>query len=194
MRASAFLRHASTAALVALSSTVASSAEAQSAIASPASADEAEPVYPPPSTRYKLIGAGALTTGVFYGAAAGMSFAFPDAPGAKDLRIPIAGPWMAIANNGCPPNDPDCSRVWVVMRTILTAIDGVGQAAGIGMMIESLVLPTQERSAAPVKPRRAPEIEEEEAPPQEPTGPLFQIPVPTVVGRDGVGVGWGGVF
>lgn len=151
-------------------------------------------VYPPPGTQYKLAVAGLLTTGVFYGAAAGMSYAYPDAPGAKDLRIPVAGPWMAIANNGCPPNDPDCSRVWVVMRTILTAVDGLGQAAGVGMMIESLFLPTQEPGTAPVKPRRAPEIEEEEPPPPEPTGPLFQIPVPTVIGQDGVGVGWGGVF
>jgi len=149
--------------------------------------------YPPPGTEYKLAVAGLLTTGAFYGAAAGMSYAFPDAPGAKDLRIPVAGPWMAITNNGCRPDEPDCSRVWVVVRTILTAIDGLGQAAGVGMMIESLVLPTQERAATPTKQRRAPEIEEE-APPPEPTGPLFQIPTPTVVGQDGVGVGWGGVF
>src|SRR5690606_7183928 len=58
-----------------------------------------EPSYPPPGTQYKLAVAGLLTTGVFYGAAAGMSYAYPDAPGAKDLRIPVAGPWMAIANN-----------------------------------------------------------------------------------------------
>lgn len=147
--------------------------------------------YPPPGTEYKLAVAGLLTTGIFYGAAAGMSYAYPDTPGAKDLRIPVAGPWMAIANNGCRPDEPDCSRVWVVVRGILMALDGLGQAAGIGMMIESLVLPTQEQAPVPRRQPRAPDIEEEAPPPE---GPLFQIPVPTVIGRDGVGVGWGGVF
>lgn len=147
--------------------------------------------YPPPGTEYKLAVAGLLTTGVFYGAAAGLSYAYPDTPGAKDLRIPVAGPWMAIANNGCRPDEPDCSRVWVVIRGILMALDGLGQAAGIGMMIESLVLPTQEQAPVPRRQPRAPDIEEEAPPPE---GPLFQIPVPTVIGRDGVGVGWGGVF
>lgn len=194
MGASAWIRIAPAAALASLL-LLASSAEAESAIDAPSSVEEAERVYPPPSTRYKLIGAGALTTGAWYGAAAGMSFAFPDAPGAKDLRIPVAGPWLAIANNGCPPNEPDCSRVWVITRTILTALDGIGQAAGIGLILEGLFLPTQEPSAgAPAKPRPAPSIEPEEPGIPEPSGPLFYMPAPTVVGTSGVGVTWGGVF
>lgn len=124
-----------------------------------------------------------------------MSFAFPDAPGAKDLRIPIAGPWMAIANNGCPPNEPDCSKVWVVMRTILTAIDGIGQAAGIGFALEGIFLPTQEPRPKSERPRPdlpGPNLDEEPEPP--PSGPLFYIPTPTVVGERGVGVSFGGIF
>lgn len=170
----------------------ASNASAETGHDGPPSFTEAErKAYPPPSTRYKIIGAGALTTGAFYGAAAGMSFAFPDAPGAKDLRIPIAGPWMAIANNGCPPNEPDCSRVWVAIRTILTAIDGLGQAAGLGIILEGIFLPTQEaiaESPPTTRPRVQPEA------PESLPGPLFYLPTPTVMGQHGVGVSLGGIF
>lgn len=168
-----------------------------------------EAVYPPPSTRYNLIGAGILTTGAWYGAAAGMSYAFPDAPGARDLRTPVVGPWLAIANNGCPPNEPDCSRAWVVARTILTAIDGIGQAAGLGLILEGVFLPTQEpaaRAAPPAKrpTRRLPpsqlddddddEVEEPTPSTEPPPGPLFYLPAPTVVGSSGVGLTLGGIF
>src|SRR5687767_14918038 len=49
--------------------------------------------YPPPMARWGVISLGLATTGFFYGVGAGMSYAFPDAPGARDLRTPIVGPW-----------------------------------------------------------------------------------------------------
>lgn len=185
------------AALVAASFAFSPSADAQPRFDEPQESGRGEAVYPEPSTRYKLIGAGVLTTGAWYGAAAGMSYAFPDAPGAKDLRMPVAGPWLAIANNGCPPNEPDCSRAWVVVRTILTAIDGIGQAAGLGLILEGIFLPTQEAGpiAAPPEKRRLPPSQlDDDEPPPEPSGPLFYLPAPTVVGSSGVGLTVGGIF
>ncbi len=111
--------------------------------------DRVDPsAYPPDGTRGNLFLAGAVTTGVWYGAALSFSYLWPDAPGARDLRIPIAGPWLALADTGCADNDPNCSTFMVVLRAILTTIDGVGQAGGILVMAESALLTT----AKPAKP------------------------------------------
>jgi len=151
--------------------------------------------YPPPIARWGIIGLGLATTGFFYGVGAGMSYGFPDAPGARDLRTPIVGPWMAIANNGCVPGE-DCTRVWVVMRTVATMIGGLAQAGGILVAIEGIFMPTQYGSD--VSAPRAPK-----APSEAPTSPetpkptdknLFWIPTPIAVGTGGVGVGVVGRF
>src|SRR5688500_20381247 len=63
-------------------------------------------VYPPPSTRYKLALVGVGVSAVWYGTAYGFSALWPDAPGAEDLRIPVAGPWMALGETGCADGDP----------------------------------------------------------------------------------------
>jgi hypothetical protein len=78
-----------------------------------------EPLYPPPSASWKVVALGLGTSAVAYGAAAGLSYAYPDAPGAHDLRIPFAGPWLAIAHNGCG-GEPDCSQAMIVFRTVIT--------------------------------------------------------------------------
>jgi hypothetical protein len=154
------------------------------------------PVYPPPLARWGIIGAGLATSAVSYGAAAGMSYAFPDAPGAKDLRTPIIGPWMAIAHNGCAADEPDCSSVWIAMRTIATAIGGLAQAGGILVAIEGIFMPTQYASEGPV--RRAPSAPAEPPPAQEPPKSndknLFWIPTPMAMGTGGVGLGVVGRF
>ncbi|MEP7052920.1 MAG: hypothetical protein ABJB12_21320 [Pseudomonadota bacterium] len=98
---------------------------------------------PPPSARRNLIIAGAVTTASWYGLALGASYIWPDTVGAKDLRIPVAGPWMAFAHSGCG-NVSDCSKVLVVVRAIVTALDGIGQASGIAFATEGLFMPTQE--------------------------------------------------
>jgi hypothetical protein len=105
--------------------------------------------YPPPSVRaYTLLGGFATTAG-WYGLALGSSYIWPDTVGSKDLRIPVAGPWIAFSHSGCGPV-ADCHEVIVVLRAIATALDGVGQAGGLAIMGQGLFLSTQE----PTKPAR----------------------------------------
>jgi hypothetical protein len=49
---------------------------------------------------------------------------------------------MALSATGCPEGDPDCGTFIVVLRAILTGIDGVGQVGGLAAMAEALFLPT----------------------------------------------------
>ncbi|MEO8901518.1 MAG: hypothetical protein ABI488_07325 [Polyangiaceae bacterium] len=99
--------------------------------------------YPAPTARRNLIIAGAVTTAAWYGLALGSSYLWPDTVGAKDLRIPVAGPWIAFSHSGCG-NVSDCSKVLVVVRAIATLIDGIGQASGLAFATEGLFMPTQE--------------------------------------------------
>ena len=133
---------------------------------------------PPASARTTHLLAGAATTAVWYGGAVGFSYLWPDAPGARDLRIPVAGPWMALADTGCPDDDPNCSTFSVVLRAILTAIDGVGQAGGLAIMAEALFLPT----AASTRPKT-----------QTASGPMIR-PVPITTDKNGLGLGVVGRF
>lgn len=115
----------------------------------PAGADEPVRVtvydpgeYPPPSARWGLLAVGAGTSLAWYGGGLACSYIWPDAPGARDLRIPVAGPWMALADTGCADGDPDCSTFMVVTRAILTTLNGIGQAGGLAVVGEALFLPT----------------------------------------------------
>lgn len=111
-------------------------------------------VYPPPAARLNLVLAGVATWAVWYGGAYGAASLFPDAPGAPQLKIPAVGPWLAFAHTGCSKLDPGCSTLTVVLREVLTGIDGVGQAGGlIVALVEAPGLTTQER--APPKPSAA---------------------------------------
>ena len=144
--------------------------------AAPVSASPPEYDLPPPSTRWALFGTGLAVTGVSYGAVLGASYIWPDARYSDEVRIPIAGPWMAIiGDTGCPKHDPDCSTVVLVVVAILTGIDGVLQAGGVGMALESAFMPTS--SAKLVKKSSAPTFH----------------PVP-IAGRDSVGLGVVGTF
>ncbi|HEX3776410.1 MAG TPA: hypothetical protein VHV51_18185 [Polyangiaceae bacterium] len=136
--------------------------------------------YPPPSARtYTLLG-GAGTTAFWYGLALGSSYIWPDTIGAKDLRIPVAGPWISFAHSGCGPVQ-SCSEVLVVLRSLATAIDGVGQAGGVLLMGQGLFLTTQEpkakRATLSFKPVRGVEMQ-----------PTFDA------GKNSVGFGVLGVF
>jgi hypothetical protein len=161
-------------------------------LAAPARADEpARPprrdagIYPPPSAQTGLFFAGLATTAAWYGAAVGFSYLFPDAPGAEDLRIPVAGPWMALADTGCAETDPNCSIIIVVLRAILTTIDAVGQSGGVLVMAEAAFMPTQE-APPPRRERKRPRLERESS--------LWVQPAPIVTGSDGVGLGLVGRF
>lgn len=150
--------------------------------------------HPPSSVRWKLVLGGVATTAGFYAIAQPFSYAWPDAPGARDLRVPVAGPWMAIANNGCAADDPDCSRFWVWTRGIVTALDGLGQAGGLLIALEGIFLHSAEDE--PVTPGSTPK---DKPPGQEPTEEppprnLFIAPTPIGVGASGVGLSISGMF
>lgn len=132
---------------------------------------------PPSGARTTHIVAGAVTTGVSYGLAVGASYLFTDYRGAKDLRIPVAGPWLALGRTGCPESEPDCSPVLLVFGALLTIIDGVTQAGGLAVIGEGLFLKTSSGRAAP---RKA-------------AGPTWRA-VPLNLGKDGTGLGVVGTF
>lgn len=124
---------------------------ALSCVARPASADEPErevrhdaTAYPAPSTRLPLFAIGAATSLVWYGAALGGAYLYPTANGADELKIPLAGPWMSLAETGCPSTTPDCSTFWMVVGGIMKGFSGIGQAGGVLLMVEGLFLPTVE--------------------------------------------------
>jgi hypothetical protein len=99
--------------------------------------------YPPPAARRNLVVFGLASSAVWYGGALVASYASPDAAGAKDLRIPFAGPWMSLSHTGCS-GDPDCNTLLMVLGAIATTLDGIGQAGGLALAAEGLFMPTQE--------------------------------------------------
>jgi hypothetical protein len=147
---------------------------------------------PPPGARTTHIVAGAATTVVSYGLALGASYLFDpeDLNGAKDLRIPIAGPWMALGKTGCPTSDPDCSPATLVVGAILMIFDGVAQAGGLGVIGEGLFLNTSSgRPAA----RKAQSGQTPGGYAQHGTEATVRA-VPFNFGKDGVGLGVIGTF
>ena len=168
--------------------------ETNEASSPPLSGEPDVPAYPPPSARWAVIGVGLATTALFYGGAAGISYAFPNAPGAQDLRTPIIGPWNAIANNGCPADEPDCSPVWVIMRTVGTAIGGAAQIGGLLIVLEGVFMPTQYYPEAPAKRPAIKPREPSPEPPKPSDKNLFWMPTPMALGTRGVGIGVVGNF
>jgi hypothetical protein len=132
---------------------------------------------PPPGARVTHLLAGAAVTAGSYGLAVGASYLFSDMRGAKDLRIPIAGPWMALAQTGCPSGDPDCSLVPLVLGAIFQVVDGVTQVGGLAIIGEGLFLKTSSSRSAPRKAR----------------GPSVRA-VPIDFGPGSAGVGFVGTF
>lgn len=105
---------------------------------------------PPDGVRTRAIVVGAALTAGWYGASVGTSYLWPDAPNAKDLRLPVVGPWMALGNVGCGDAEPDCSTGTVIARTVLGVVSGVGQAGGLFVILEGLLMDTgSTTSAAP---------------------------------------------
>lgn len=133
---------------------------------------------PPPGARTTTIVAGAATTAVSYGLALGASFLIDerDHRGTKELRIPIAGPWMSLAKTRCPENNPDCNTLPLVFGALITILDGVVQAGGLAVVGEGLFLKTSSR---PVQKKAE--------------GPTFHA-VPLNFEKNGVGLGVIGSF
>jgi hypothetical protein len=133
---------------------------------------------PPPGARTTTIVAGAGTTLVSYGLAVGASFLIEeeDYRGQKDLRIPIAGPWMALGRTGCPTSNPDCSKIPLAFGALLAILDGVAQVGGLAVVGEGLFLKTSNKPTA-----------------QKAEGPTVHA-VPLNFEKGGVGLGVIGTF
>jgi hypothetical protein len=144
---------------------------------------------PPPSARTNLIIAGAATSVVSYGLVLGASYLFPEEElrGSKDLRLPFAGPWLALSKTGCPTSTPDCSKVTLVIGAILEVIDGVAQAGGLGVIGEGLFLNTSSARSAPRKAEAGPTAR------RYATAPTVRA-VPFNFEKGGIGLGVVGTF
>jgi hypothetical protein len=96
------------------------------------------------------------------------------------LKIPIVGPWIALAENKCstPGSDYCSDELW--LRGLLTGLGGVAQLAGLGLVVEGIVMKTE--AAAP-KPAESTETETAR----------FIMPYP-IVTPTSVGVGLVGSF
>lgn len=164
-----------------ISLTFGSVAHAEEPLPSETAAPAAAPPpadVPPPAARTNAIVAGIATTAVAYGLALSASLLVEerDFRGAKELRIPVAGPWLSLAKTGCPESDPDCSTAPLVIGAILTIFDGVAQAGGLGIIGEGLFLRTSSGRPA-----------------QKAEGPTVRA-VPLNFGKGGVGLGVLGTF
>jgi hypothetical protein len=108
---------------------------------------------PPDAARSRVILVGVALTAGWYGAAVGTSYLWPNAPNAKDLRLPVVGPWLALGDVGCGSRERSCSTVPVILRTALAVVSGVGQAGGLFAIAEGLLMDTGSSAAAPSAPR-----------------------------------------
>lgn len=117
--------------------------------------------YPPPLVRLKLAAVGVALTGAAWGASFAAAQAWPEVtqptdgtvvssgpPGSNQLKIPIVGPWIALAGSGCSSDNPGCSSGVIVARGFLYVLDGIVQLAGLGLIAEAIVMKTE---AAPRK-------------------------------------------
>jgi hypothetical protein len=103
---------------------------------------------PPSGARTRALVVGAALTAGWYGAAVGTSFLWPDAENAKDLRLPVVGPWMALGDTGCAASESRCTTVTVIARTALAVVSGVGQAGGLFAIVEGIFMDTGSPAAA----------------------------------------------
>lgn len=110
-------------------------------------ADDDAPTYPPPSVRWKVIATGFGVTALAYGVTLASGFAWDDVPGSGAFKIPYVGPWIAVAQNKCSPSNRDCGALLYV-RGALEVVSGIVQDAGIGLVIEGIVMTTQKAPAA----------------------------------------------
>jgi hypothetical protein len=139
---------------------------------------------PPSVAQTRLVLLGTAILAAWYVAAIIPSYSFPHAQGARELRYPVVGPWMSLAKAHCESGNPHCDdTVMLVIRTILTALDGVGQAGGLALMVEGAFMPTAatgRTGAAPKQRKRSARWDVR--------------PVPLLADHGGIGVGLAGRF
>lgn len=117
-----------------------------------AQASEPEPLHrfsddrlPPPGARTNLILTGAAMFALSYGPAVGASYLWPEARGAADLRIPVAGPWMKLGKTRLCNADKEavnCQDAVRVIGAVFAAIDGLAQGGSIFLLLESIFMST----------------------------------------------------
>lgn len=123
----------------------------------PATDDEITVRYPPSSARWRLLVAGLGITAVGYGASALIGGLWEGVPSGDMLFIPVAGPWIALADSGCGPTEEstpgegDCEAM-IGVRAAIYVVDGLLQLGGLGLVAESIFITTESETApAPVK-------------------------------------------
>jgi hypothetical protein len=104
---------------------------------------------PPEAARGRLLLVGAALTAGWYGVGVGTSFLWRDAPNARDLRLPVVGPWMALGDAGCGSGEGKCTTLTVIGRTALAVASGVGQFGGLVAITEGIFLKTSSGAASP---------------------------------------------
>ncbi|MFO0549238.1 MAG: hypothetical protein U0271_12675 [Polyangiaceae bacterium] len=116
----------------------------------PAPTEQVEVVqrYPKSSARWKVIVAGAAVTVVAYGGAALTGGLWNDYPGADMLYIPVAGPWIALGQSGCAPDEEtspgagDCEAI-MGARAAIYIVDGLLQLGGLALVAEGIFMTTE---------------------------------------------------
>jgi hypothetical protein len=119
---------------------------------------------PPDGTRARVLLTGAALTAGWYGVGVGTSFLWPNAKNARDLRLPVVGPWLALGDVGCGSKERDCRDAILILRTALTVLSGVGQAGGLFAIAEGLFLDTGSVSAAAPRAERPQTSKQSERP------------------------------
>jgi hypothetical protein len=135
---------------------------------------------PPDGARARVLITGAALTVGWYGVGVGTSYLWPDAKNARDLRVPVVGPWMALGSVGCGTHESNCRDAIVVVRTALAVLSGVGQAGGLLAFAEGLFMNTgNAASEAPSTPGGAarPRAERPQTPEQSQRPSWAAIPV-----------------
>ncbi len=141
--------------VLALSSAPASAFAADDPPAKPQSAapdDEVIVRYPPPSARWKVILTGSAMTALSYGGMAIMGAVWDTVPGADMLFIPVAGPWIALGQSGCAPEEEtspgegDCEAM-IGVRAAIFIVDALVQAGGLAVIGEGIFMTTAEPDA-----------------------------------------------
>ena len=154
--------------------------------------------YPPSSVRLPTFFGGLAFTAGWWGLNYATYSMFPDASGFRELRTPVIGPWQAIHANSC---DADGCGFFHYFNYVYFGLSGLAQAGGLGIALESMLVPTSRGGApAPRTPRPTPaspppDGEPATTPPAEaPSKPLFYLPQPIIMGKSGWGVGLSGAF
>jgi hypothetical protein len=145
----------------------------------PPTPDTNPEIHPQSPAQVNLLLIGAAVTAGWYVGGVGVSYLWSDSPGAAALRIPVAGPYMALAKTGCGERENNCDTLQLVIRTVLTGLSAVGQTGGVLAMIEGAFLPIERsgmRKSAHLQPQDSPTV------------------VPFVSADDGLGFGVSGNF